>query len=559
MKKAFLFVILITLSFSTLKLHSSECSFEQVYLNPFTPLRTADVYLKSNSRLSLNEQGLAVFDYGAAYGNAGKVVNPMFMATYGLSLFEDHILEPSIERLDGLRIQTDYLISAAKEREFSGVKFYVWPYPFPYEKFEAKAGWISALAHGRILSLFSQMHKLTGDSKYLEAAHLTFNSMIVPMSEGGVATYTPSGLWLEEIADTDLKSIKILNGQISAIAGVWTYAQNTCNSEAMLLTDKAIQAVVNDIKFFDLGFISLYSVEPQDKPIYAPAGGYNHFHIRQLSWIYELSKSSEVLDVAMNIAFYDEPRFTFTAKSSLDTKPPSNLTFKRKSSYWATRELGTWLNVDMHKNRKVDKVFLLANGEEAKFYPNELRVEYASSDMVWQEVENYSKNQQFDLTTISFNEVEAQHVRIYIDSVHGGNEVRLDGVFVNTNPKPVRAISSWFDVYQKWNRPEYLFSHYWGTLADGWFVADIGDFPIIDNKLTLVYQPNKVEPGELFVSIGDSLDTLTTVEVTPIKVGKSYEYNIPIKSQQYMKLEFSGFTKGYALRIKCIMEETCKR
>ena len=122
----------------------------------------------------------------------------------------------------------------------------------------------------------------------------------------------------------------------------------------------------------------------------------------------------------------------------------------------------------------------------------------------------------------------------------------------------MRAISSWFDVYQKWNRPEYLFSHYWGTLADGWFVADIGDFPVIDNKLTLVYQPNKVEPGELLVSVGDSLDTLTAVEVIPKKVGKFYEYTIPIKSQQYMRLEFSGFTRGYALRIKCIMEETCK-
>lgn len=551
----FVFVLVV----SSFKAVSEECGFEKIYLNPFTPLRTAQAYLDNNARMSLNEQGLAVFDYGSAYNNAGEVVNPLFMATYALSLFEDHLIDPKPEYFEGLKIQSDYLISSADEREFGGIKFYVWTYPFPNEKFSAKAGWISALAHGRIVSLFSQMYKLTGEERFLDAAHLTYNSMLVPMNEGGVATYSESGVWLEEIADVDLESIKILNGQISAIAGVWTYAKNTCSTEAMQLANRSIEAVVNDIDLFDLGFISLYSIEPRDNPIFAPAGGYNHFHIRQLSWIYELSGSSQVLEVALNTALYDEPRFTYSAKTSKVGTSPENLTFKRKSSYWASNELSSWVEIDLQKMRNTTKAYILANGKDNKYYPKGIRVEFSAEDRIWQPVTGLIKEQANDLTVVMFNEIRARYIRIHFDSVQkGGDEVRLDGIFVDTTPRPVRAISSWHDVYQKWNRPEYLFSRYWGTLADGWLIASLGDFPIKENKLTLVYQPNKVPPGQLTAFVGDDLDSFEKVNVEVNKVGKFYEYVIPIKPEQYLKLEFSGFTRGYALRVKCIMEESCR-
>lgn len=550
-----LFFILILLPYEAL---SDSCGFEKIYLNPFTPLRTAQVYIQNNPRMSLNEQGILVFDYGSAYDNAGEVANPLFVATYALSLFEDHLIEPKFEYLEGLRIQTDFLILSAQEREFGGIKFYVWTYPFPADKFSAKSGWISSLAHGRILSLFSQIYKLTGEERFLEAAHLTYNSMLVPMSEGGVATYTESGTWLEEIADNDLSSIKILNGHISAVAGVWAYAKNTCSSEALQLSNRGVNAVVNDIDLFDLGFLSLYSVEPADKPIFAPAGGYNHLHIRQLSWIYELSGSNQVLEVALNTALYDEPRYTFSAKSSRAGTSPANLTFKRKQ-YWASDELSSWIEVDLHKLRRTKKAYLLADGDSSEYYPNYVRVEFATEDRIWQPVMGLNKDQINDLSVITFDEIEARYIRVHIDSVQsGGNEVRLDGVFIDTTPRPVRAISSWHDVYQKSNRPEYLFSSYYGTLADGWLIASLGDFPTSDNKLTLVYQPNNVLPGTLAAFVGDDLDSLVNVNVEIKQVGKFYEYVVPIEPEQYLKLEFSGFTRGYALRLKCIMDEVCK-
>lgn len=540
------------------KAFSEECGFEKIYLNPFTPMRTAQVYIQNNPRMSLNDEGVLVFDYGSAYDNVGEVANPLFVATYALSLFEDHLIEPKFEYLDGLRIQTEFLIFSAQEREFGGIKFYVWTYPFPTEKFSAKPGWVSSLAHGRILSLFSQMYKLTGEERFLEAAHLTYNSMLVPMSEGGVATYTEAGVWLEEIADTDLASIKILNGHISAVAGVWTYAKNTCSSEALQLSTRGINAVINDIDLFDLGFLSLYSVEPTDKPIFAPAGGYNHLHIRQLSWIYELSGSNQVLEVALNTALYDEPRYTLSAKSSRTGTSPENLDFTRKK-YWASDELSSWVEVDLHKLRHTSKAYILANGSNSAYYPGEMRVEFATEDRNWQPVIGVNINQVNDLSVITFDQVEARYIRVHIDSAQsGGNEVRLDGIFIDTTPRPVRAISSWHDVYQKSNRPEYLFSSYYGTLADGWLIASLGDFPIFDNKLTLVYQPNNVRPGTLTAFVGDDLDSLINVNVEMKQVGKFYEYVVPIEPEQYLKLEFSGFTRGYALRLKCIKEKICK-
>jgi len=525
-----------------------------VFLNPFSPSGTGERYVENQSRMSLDENGVLIFDYGSAFGGAGKVHNTTFIATYALSLFEDYLISSDPKHLDQLNRQVDFLLANYEERDYHGAKFWVWSLPFPNDKYKAPAGWISALAQGRILSLFAQMYKLTGKQIHAEAAEKAYNAFLVPMTQGGVTTYDNGVHWLEEVASNDIPSGKILNGHISAVGGIWTYAKNLDLPHAMEFAKRAAQAVSRDIETFDAKFLSYYSLYPNEPYIYAPKSNYNFFHIRQLVWLRNLVEDDNLLEHALQFSMYDEQRWTLSAKQAIsEDHLPTNMVFTR-TAYWADKDFPTWVQIDLGYEADVSSASLLARGSDAAYYPRDVEVQVSLDGVNWENAASVSGNNK-DALTIAFAAKKARYIRANILSNNGAQTVALDGFSVERFPTPPRAFASLHHSTTS-NRPHRMFSTYWRMPENGMFTADLGNFSFPGDKAEFVYISQET-PGTVKAYAGANLSELSEVEVTTSEENGRVTYSYDVQGKRYIKMAFSDFPYGQLLRVKCVLEKNC--
>ena len=137
----------------------------------------------------------------------------------------------------------------------------------------------SSMAQGEAISLLVRCYRETGDLKYLTAAEKAEKFMILPISEGGTASYENGGLTFYESTEDPL----ILNGWIFSLWGIFDYFKCTGDVAAGEILDKTLSTLRNRLPEFDCGYWSKYDTGKRISSEF-----YHKLHIAQLKTMYDL-------------------------------------------------------------------------------------------------------------------------------------------------------------------------------------------------------------------------------------------------------------------------------
>lgn len=135
----------------------------------------------------------------------------------------------------------DHLIAGSHTREVNGVTSRWYPYGFAFTANPSvpslQAPWYSGLAQGNVLSLSLMMENLTGDPVWRRYGRETFESFLVPRSNGGFMTRENGFLWFEEYPTQPPTSV--LNGHFEALIGLAIWARDAQEPRATALVQEA--------------------------------------------------------------------------------------------------------------------------------------------------------------------------------------------------------------------------------------------------------------------------------------------------------------------------------
>ncbi|WP_448196602.1 D-glucuronyl C5-epimerase family protein [Pseudomonas putida] len=314
---------------------------------PRTVYSSAEHYATSG-KFSISPEGSVLYDYGTAYDGLGKWANPYFNSNYGHALYRDWLNSRCSD--DDLKTKlvkvSDWFVSSAEWRGDMAV----WPHPFRNDHFNLDAGWISGIGQARIAGVLYRAAAITGDDKYKRAADGAMQVYDHTLKEGGVLTHSGKETWIEEAPDIHGRSFKILNGHITAIAGLTDIHAITKNDKWLNLINSANLAVKNNINKFDTGFSTIYSLDwiKNDRNI-AARGDYNALHVEQLIWMAEHFDDPDFLKWASHFQAYElnHDRYSASYSVNLKTNGPSKAKSLMGGAAWTTNTFPTTFEISL--------------------------------------------------------------------------------------------------------------------------------------------------------------------------------------------------------------------
>jgi hypothetical protein len=319
----------------------------------------------------------------------------------------------------------------------------------------------------------------------------------VPKKEGGVSEFDDNTAWFEELANYGLKSSKILNGHIYALGSLWAYWRSTGNENSKYLIDLGISAVKKHLASFDKGYISMYCLHPEHK--YALIDFYHSSHIKQLLWLYEITRDIYFLKYALRFSSY-EISTSYKVKASCNTNTINNLGWTN-NLVWICDQFPAWIIYDLNEIREIVGISIIRAIDEE--YPESYRIFLSKNDYDWGKPIELRDFSRLNITKI-FNHTKARYLKIEIDGEED-DIVRLSKIGVIFG-KDVKTAVSDSDNYITTNKPLQIFNDYWQILKSGWLLLDFGE----EGKKGLTFEvktSNNVNEIHFFVS--SSLEEFT--------------------------------------------------
>lgn len=224
-------------------------------------------------------QGIPLLDYR---GRIGPRHNPIAIAQYGLACLNADNNQPALKC-------ADWLLSELKPNR-QGIP--VWTHDFDWEYFKTlRAPWYSGLAQGQGISLLLRAARVTGDTRYDEAAQRAAVSLLTPLAAGGVLDVDSEGDWWIEEYVVDPPT-HILNGFMWALWGVWDLLRfEAAGAEHDRIEDlwaRSLATLEKNLARFDCGYWSRYDLAPL--PLANVASPFYHrLHIVQLDVMHRLT------------------------------------------------------------------------------------------------------------------------------------------------------------------------------------------------------------------------------------------------------------------------------
>jgi hypothetical protein len=236
----------------------------------------------------VDEHGIPVNDYSKKLlirGVSGRHYNPLTISHWALGAFDDYLRTGSQSDYDLFLRRVDWLVNNLHVTpEGVGYWYYQVDWGPPYN---VKAPFASAMAQGFGLSALQRAHQCTGRKIYLEIAEKALKSFEVSVYDGGVMAQDQYGnTFYEEIPSIPFHHI--LNGHIFALFGLHDYYRATKSEKAKAIFEAGVDAIRNRLPDYDLGFWSLYSLNPDTNwrnhwNIASPI--YQKVHIDQLHFL----------------------------------------------------------------------------------------------------------------------------------------------------------------------------------------------------------------------------------------------------------------------------------
>lgn len=236
-----------------------------------------------------------------------RYLHPVAQARFGLSMLSNWRLTDDSSFLDLAVANAEGLVAASG----TGQGDPLWaPYEFDFPLHGDPANtihgpWWSAMAQGQLLSLTSRLADETGDPRWHEAADRTFETFLeihtaATIPEGAPwAVFVADGgwLWLEEYAG-DVEPMRVLNGHIFAMYGLYDYWLLTGDERAEMLFNGAAETVLEHVPHLrNEGEASWYGMRVQDNPV-AKSESYHRIHVNQLAMVAQMTGDERFTDLS---------------------------------------------------------------------------------------------------------------------------------------------------------------------------------------------------------------------------------------------------------------------
>lgn len=464
------------------------------------PKITPEEYLSSNTGLYvLDAQGILATLYRdrAEQTDARKEYNPAFIANYAISACRSYVKTRDEKALETFRKQLDWLLAHGENRTLGDIAARLYPYTFDWVKFDLKAPWVSGFAQSLIGVAFACGADATGEDKYRQGAVAAFSALRIPVSNGGVATFSKDGAWFEEAAKQNFPSIKILNGHLTAAEGLKNFIDWQPNPVFRELWEKGALAVAENIAEFDSEYMSYYAqypVERKDSWELSGRIGYNALHSIQLTSLYAETGNPIFLEYALRFAAYETPDLLVTTAGATapDTNGPDRINMVLGNDYWSHGTFPTWVKIDLGDIYRVRGLHLVAHTDASA--PRAYAIATSLDDRSYKNAVGRSDNVATRITE-KWPEKKARYIRINIDSDNGNQNVTLKGVY------PIRkeaygAVVATPESMTVRNMPALgLSENGWSAPAKGWiafrrdaiprFVKRVEFSPAIEGKVSV--------------------------------------------------------------------------
>ena len=227
--------------------------------------------------------------------------NPVRVAMAGFDYYEEWKKSGEESVIQKMYHCTDSLMENMLMKKSGDKSFAVWEYHYPWA--ELSPPWVSGLAQGVCVQLFSIAYECSKNTKYLEAAQMTFNAFAVEVKDGGV-TYkdSPDEWWYEEYAKAGCVESRVLNGMIYALAGIHDYQRISKDSLAQEAFDRGVRSLLKRLN--DTGWWTYY-----DSCGLIASKSYHKVHINQMEQMYDLTGIEEFKKTAVRWRKYKAPFF----------------------------------------------------------------------------------------------------------------------------------------------------------------------------------------------------------------------------------------------------------
>ncbi len=193
------------------------------------------------------------------------------------------------------------LYAYALWRRWGTTHFPVWEYEFPWTSggVSVDAPWVSGMAQGMALLLFTESYRRTLDPNWLVRAQEVLRSFQVTWDHGGVLLPdTMTGYWWEEYHPV----VRVWNGSVQALIAVGYYAQVTGDQTASRMFDRGIESLKYWTPRYDSGYWTYYSLTQGFN-----TKAYHAFCIRLLDLLYTLKADPWIKATADRWRSYTAP------------------------------------------------------------------------------------------------------------------------------------------------------------------------------------------------------------------------------------------------------------
>lgn len=284
---------------------------------PYSDRRLVDV--DDTTQRVLDETGLRIVNMGPG---GSRVDHPVAYAQYGISALSEYQSTGETIWLDRALRHAERLDEIHTERDSAWYFPYLFDWTYPGATL--RAPWWSAMAQGEALSLFVRLYEETDDERWRSAADHTWLSLKQPRSAAEPwATMTDGGLLVFEEYAGNAAPLKVLNGHMFALFGVYDYWRLTGDEEAIAYLDGAATTVLDVLpKIRVPGGISYYCWQDACRRKAWQNPTYHEIHSWQLDMLADLTGDARFSDWAADLRSDWTPQPKMRLFSAPDTLAP---------------------------------------------------------------------------------------------------------------------------------------------------------------------------------------------------------------------------------------------
>lgn len=189
------------------------------------------------------------------------------------------------EAQEPLRTELDRLCAVAEPftARRDGATYYRYPFPYQVGSKRLEPDWYSGFAQGMILLALVDLYRATGDETFREQARAVFQSFEQPRRQVGQAECwvafvdDAQYLWFEEYPTADDPQMRVLNGHVCALMGLYAYHRLEPGERSLLLLRAGLTTMQRyAAEYRRPGQSNRYCLTPDDVADYGSQRAVNH-------------------------------------------------------------------------------------------------------------------------------------------------------------------------------------------------------------------------------------------------------------------------------------------